>query len=412
MVGAGAAGCVVAARLSADPANSVVVLEAGPDHGPEPVIGDCGPYLDDPRRLRGDSAVIRRRGGDPERYLQGFGVGGSSLVNGAVVVRDASGEVTDAADHLLPIEAPRTIGGLGRAVLAASDAAAVVGLVGVGGRRVTAADAFLRPVLDRPNLVVVPGSAVVRILWNGRHAAGVVAADGVEHVADRVVCCAGAIQTPTLLLRSGVDTPGVGTGLQDHPAFAIAIEVVDAVIEPDAPAISVSIERPGRQILVIDRLSATDAHLGALMAALTRVTSTGSVTLPDPDGPPLVELRQLATADDTDGLVAVAMEALALLDHPALRDVVVAASIDDRGTPVASIVGDRDAIREWVVDHVTGYHHVAATCRPGLVTDTDGAVFGYEGLYVCDASGFPRVPESNPYLAVIRLAARRVECWS
>jgi choline dehydrogenase-like flavoprotein len=402
----------VAARLSADPANSVVVLEAGPDHGPEPVIGDRGPYLDDPRRLRGDSTVIRRPGGDPESYLQGFGVGGSSLVNGGIVVGDASGEVTDAADHLLPIEAPRTIGGLGRAVLAASDAAAVVGLVQAGGRRVTAADAFLRPVLDRPNLVVVPGTAAVRILWNGRRAGGVVAADGVEHVADRVVCCAGAIQTPTLLLRSGVDTPGVGTGLQDHPAFAIAVDLADAAIAADAPAIAVSIERPGRQILVIDRLSATDPHLGALMAARTRVTSTGAVTLPDPDGLPLVELRQLATADDVDGLVAVAIEALALLDHPALRDVVVGASIDAHGTPAASIVGDSDAARAWVVDHVSGYHHVAATCRPGLVTDAEGAVFGYEGLYVCDASGFPRVPESNPYVAVIRLAERRVKRWS
>ena len=408
VVGAGAAGCVVAARLSENPANDVVVLEAGHDHGAAPVATDLGPFFDDPARIRDDATVIRRPGDAPTLYRQGLGLGGSSLINGSIVVDAPGGDVRHG--HLLPLEEPWALGGIGAALLGAADDAAPLLLVRHDRARVTAADAYLRPVLDRPNLAVVPDSLVERLLRDGRHIVGAAANDGREFVADRVVCSAGAIHTPALLLRSGIDTPGIGEGLQDHPALAIALDLASGATDPAAPATTVSIERPGRQILAVNHLPGAPA-MGVLMAGLTSVTSTGRVTLPDPDGPPLVELHQLDTTHDLDGLTTVAMEALDLLDHPAMWSAVTEAYVDDAGTPAAAIAGDRDAVRAWLPDHPSGFHHVSASCRMGVVTDEHGAVRGYDGLYLCDASVFPGVPVTNPYLSVIRLAERLTAGW-
>lgn len=405
MIGAGAAGCVVAARLSEDPRNDVAVLEAGPDHGSNADPCDRGPFLADPDRIRTDAIVVRRPGGPPVTYPQGFGVGGSSLINGSVAVPGA-----DLEPSLLPLEPPWALGAIGEALLAASPVARSLLLVRRDRVRVTVADAYLRPALDRPNLTLVTGTPVVRLIVDDRRIVGVVAADGSEHTADRVAVCAGAIQTPALLLRSGLDTPGIGRGLQDHPGLAIALDLHPGSIDATAPAITVSAELPGGQILGMNHLP-DSASMGALLAGLNSVTSTGRVTLPDPEGPPLVELDQLTTDSDRDGLAAIALGALALLEHPAMRSAVRAAYVDDHGTPAGRIAGDPTAVRAWLPDHLAGYHHVAASCRMGVVTDELGRVVGYDGLSLCDASIFQRVPPANPYLSVIALAERLVAGW-
>ncbi len=407
VVGAGAAGCVVAARLSDDPANEVVLLEAGPDHGVRADPRDVGPFFGDPARVRTDAVVIRRPGAAPVPYEQGVGLGGSSLINGATVV--ATDEI-DATRIELPLELPWALGGLGRAVLDADPDAGRLLLTRRGGRRVTAADAYLRPCLDRMNLLVVTGAAVRRVRFEGRRVTGIETDDGVEYTADRVVICAGAIHTPALLLRSGVDTPGIGDGLHDQPAFAVSLELAPAAIDATAPTIAVAIERPGRRILAVNHVP-NDPGLGVLLGGLTEATSTGRVSLPDLAGPPRVELNQLATDHDLNALTAVAMETIALLERPSVRAVVVRAYIDDRGTPVETIAGAPGAIRAWLPEHLTGFHHVSSSCRLGLVTDDTGHVLGYEGVYVCDASLLPVARRPNPYLAVIALAERMVRRW-
>ena len=77
IIGGGTAGCVVASRLSENPADVVTLLEAGPDHGPEQLPGDVGLFLDDPGRWHAASNVVRRAGATPEQYWQGRGLGGS-----------------------------------------------------------------------------------------------------------------------------------------------------------------------------------------------------------------------------------------------------------------------------------------------------------------------------------------------
>lgn len=404
VVGGGSAGCVVAARLSEVSSNEVTVVEAGPDH-----VAGAGrpgePVLDRPERIAARTLVVRREGLAPQTYAQGRGLGGSSLVNGGVIIGDPSG----AADgHSLPVEPVTDPGPVATAVIAATPDASSVSVVRRDGQRVSAADAYLRPVLGRGNLTVICDTTVERIVFDRRRAVGVVTGSGDELGADRIVLCAGAIRTPTLLLRSGVDTPGIGAGLQDHVGVAISFDLRHPAGE--AVAIGASVERPGRQIVVMDRLPGRP-DMGAVLAGHLAVRSEGRVSLPDPDGPPLVELNQLSAPSDLDGLALVVREALALLRADALREVVGERYVDRQGTPASTLEGDDDALRAWLPANLGGYHHVAGSCRSGTVLDDRGAVRGYDGLYVADASALATGPPRNVYATVIRQAESLSRGW-
>jgi 5-(hydroxymethyl)furfural/furfural oxidase len=406
VIGGGTAGCVVAARLSEDPGNDVVLVEAGPDHGPEPVFDRGGAHLSDTTRLFPEYEVVRRPGDEPQPYPQGFGLGGTTLINGTLATPDP--EWFD-LPHLMPLEQADRMGTLGTAVLDADLRARPALLTRSGGQRVTAADAYLRPALRRSNLMVVTGSPVVQLGLDRWRVDRAITADGVEYRADRFVLCAGAIGTPALLLRSRLDTPGIGHGLQDHPACTISIEL-NAGTDVDAPVITVVLDRPGSQIVPLNHLPGAPVF-GALQAGLMSVTSQGRVSLPTPDAAPLVELGQLTTDHDVDGLVEVVAEAINLFQADSVKQVVRAAYIDDHGTPLDTIAGDLDGIRRWAIDNVSGFHHLTSSCREGIVTDPFGGVLGYSGLFICDASLFPRSPVRNPYLPVVQMAERLTRHW-
>lgn len=408
VVGGGVAGCVVAARIKQRTGDLVTLAEAGRDHPGGP--GD-GPLLDDPGRLWDDCLVVRRPGHAPEPYPQGFGLGGSALVNGAVATPDPA---DPGVEHLLPLTTPADLGVLGTAVLAASDRAAPVRLVGGAGTRVTPVDVYLRPLRGQvEHLYVRTGTRVRRLALDGRRVIGAVSTAGEELDAEHTVVCAGAIHTPALLLRSGIDTPGVGVGLQDHPATSIRLTLTPEAAGDGAPAITVAVDGPAHQITVVNHMSGHPA-IGALLPALMRVASRGRVTLPDPDGPPLVELEQLTAAEDRAGLVAACREAFELVDHPALRDILEAAHAGgDAATPVTSLAEmDDTALATWLEGHLGGYYHLAASCPMGIVTDELGHVHGYEGLSICDASLFPSLPPVGPYLPVVTMAERLTARWA
>lgn len=404
VIGGGSAGCVIAARLSDNADNDVTLLEAGPDHGPvdaapgEPVVARSS-------MVRPEVMVVRRSGAEPVPYVQGSGLGGSALVNGAVVVGDPT---VEARGHELPIEAADDLGPVATAVVAAIGPGARVGLVGRGGRRITVVDAYLRPAMGRGRVRVRCETVASRVVFDGRRAIGVETSSGEHLAADRIVVCAGAIATPALLLRSGVDTPGIGEGIQDHAGVAISFDLRDRT--QHGPAIGAVVGRRGRQIVTMDRLP-DRPDMGALIAGHLAVRSVGRVSLPDPDGPPVVELGQLADPADLDGLVRVTREALSLLDEPGLAAVVGDRYIDDHGTSPDDLFRDEAALRGWLPDHLGGFHHVAGSCRTGTVLAEDGAVHDADGLYVCDASALPGVPSRNPYLTVVRWAERFAAHW-
>lgn len=408
VVGGGAAGVVVAAGLSADESAEVVLLEAGADHGAGAVAGDRGPFFGDPDRVV-TYPVRRQPDRTAEPYALGTGLGGSSLINGSIVVPGGPG---GDGRHAIPLESPERIGPLGAALLAADARAERLLLTTGGGRRVTAADAYLRPVSDRPNLDVVTGASVHRVILDGRRAVGVATTDGRTFGGDRIVLTAGALGTPVLLLRSGVDAPGIGHHLQDHPAVAIVLALTQH--EPGADDerfhdITVATTTASHQIIALERTDPVGAY-GALIVGLTQTTSRGTVSIDD-DGEAVVSLDQLATADDRSRMVAAALDAIDLAERAAFDRVAIARLADDRGTPLGSLDRGPDAIGGWVRDRLTGFHHVAGTCRRGEVTDDDGWVRGHDHLAVADASLFVDLPSTNPYLATVLQADELVRRW-
>lgn len=265
IVGAGTAGCVVAARLSEDPSRTVLVLEAGPEtRGLDVRIPAGIRNLYQKGKLHWDyrSAPERFAGGRTLPYKMGRVVGGSSAINGMIWVRGNSRDFDDWESHgcigwgsaslnpvfrrieslkgaqfpgmgksgLIPITAGRPERQpLSRAFMIAAEQAGEKinhdynGPVQDGfcslqrniyrGERGDVYTGYLKPARKRPNLRILPKLAVKRILFEGRRAVGVEVLEEAGPrviLADReVILCAGAIGSPQLLELSGVGNGAV-----------------------------------------------------------------------------------------------------------------------------------------------------------------------------------------------------------
>ncbi|GAA1559244.1 GMC family oxidoreductase N-terminal domain-containing protein [Kribbella hippodromi] len=461
VVGAGSAGCVVAARLSAE--HEVELVEAGPDWAgtaTETRLASAN-WMDamaSPEAFDPALAATRLAGDAPRQYHRGRGVGGSSSVNAMLALPGLPRDYDRWAEHYGLDEwswerVEPTFVRLARDLIATPadeytpmdralvDAAGALGMAtgvdtltpddGGGtlwrnadaiGRRSSAA-VYLRPVLERGAVVLRTEAKVDRLLREGDAVVGVVLLDGTKVYADQVVLAAGAIETPAILLRSGCSRPGVGKGLQDHPAASLLLALRPSVreVRDGQPCINAvvrtSSSRAEGDIHVLPMQGAlsesTPAHHAVVMAAVMTVTSTGEVRLnrDDPTGPPVIAERMLTTERDRQVMREAVGVARRLLETAPFQEIVEAAFIDAAGTPVAAL-DDPDVYNAWLTSSIGDYFHAVGTARmgtaddPGAVVDQRGRVHGLANVRVIDCSVMPEVPAANTHLPVVMVAER------
>ena len=312
------------------------------------------------------------------------------------------------------------------------------------GRRLTTADAYLKPILDRHRLTLCTGARVHRVNVLRGRASGVSGTiDGEPFTATattEVIAAAGAIDSAALLLRSGIgpavelravgvdvvaDLPGVGRNLTDHwlvpVIFGAQRHITHACGLPPAQTqlfwrSDPALDRPDLQPLHFSVplyeswMSGPDNGF-TLLAGLVRPGSRGWLRITGPeDRPPLIDPNVLDDLADEQRLV----EAVRLC-----REIGAAPALRGWG-PTERYPGpevrDAHALRDYVRRTVLTYHHVSGTCRMGIgpdaVVDPELRVRGLAGLRVADASVLPRITTGNTNAPTILVAERAADLLS
>ena len=517
IVGGGSAGCAIAGRLSEDADRSVLLLEEGPR--------DWYPWIHLPgmmyktatgnllQRLEFEHPEGRGLVGTPT-MVQARVLGGGSSVNGMVYIRGipedydtwaAQGAVGWSYSDVLPyfiraesndtfaggvhgwdgpvgVSTPEYVDPLSKAWLQACQqfgmpfnadfnsgtqkGCGFYQMTARGGRRSSAAVAYLRPARHRPNLQVKTGHRVLRVLVEGGRAVGVEVARGGQVATIRatreVILCAGAIQTPRLMLLSGMGPPdhlksvgipvvhellGVGQNLSDHMDVYMIYELkgragydrykrwdrkmlagVEYALFGRGPVSSNIIEagafwwgnrddvRPDVQFAFLpgsgveEGVDAIPSGFGCtLNACQTRPRSRGTVALrsSDPAKPPRIAPNYLSEPYDLDCMAEAVKSGLEIMQQPAM-----ATHISRPLSPNRTLASKTD-YQQYVRERAQRALHPSGTCRIGAdslaVVDSTLRVHGVDGLRIADASVMPSVPSGNTNAPCIMIGERAAD---
>jgi choline dehydrogenase-like flavoprotein len=319
------------------------------------------------------------------------------------------------------------------------------------GLRCSAADAFLHPAEERPNLEVTSGVFAERIVFEGDRAVGVdLVRDGVRETvrAEReVILSAGSYQSPVLLMLSGIgpaeelqpfgievrqELP-VGRNLQDHCMvnvnFLTDRQGLHGIFTPENFAL---LESEGRGPLTSNYpeaggffrtrpdLPAPDVEFHFAAApffdeglspppdngycfgpVIVKPTSRGKVGLrtPLPGSKPTVVCNFLTTDEDRASVLGGVRIALEIAAQPALK----AIAREPLSVPESN---SDDDILDWVRRAAQTVYHPTSTCAMGSVVDSELRVHGVEGLRVVDASVMPTITRANTHAATLMIAEK------
>ena len=501
VVGGGSSGCVMASRLSEDPSRQVLLIESG--------AKDRSNWIHIPatffKVIEEGSAVHTYAGPASEKInnresvvLQGNVLGGGSSVNAMLYVRGQAEDYDEWASlgnngwsykDVLPVftdlennmEFADEYHGnsgelhvsetgfhhpLSRAFIRAAQQTGIrpnadfngAQQEGVGfyqtttynGKRWSSAQAFLRKAEERSNLVIRTNTRVARVTFDGKTATGVELEDGTQFNASKeVVICAGALETPRLLMLSGIGDqdhlsahginvvshlPGVGENYQDHlevnvqcyakepvsfykqdKGFRAAMHMMQYQMFKTGLLTSNVVEsggfidlkgegRPDLQFHVlpfmcgwVDR-EPIEEHGLSINPCFLRPKSRGSVKLQssDPKVPAMFNSGSLSNEDDLDLLVEGTKKAIEIFKAPALQEVMKGFAL-----PGVASLSDDEALRDFVRQNAKTVYHPAGTAKMGpqsdpfSVVDETLNVHGVKGLRVADASIMPTLVSGN-----------------
>ena len=479
IVGAGSSGAVAAARLSEDPARSVLLLEAGPDY---PTTADTPRDLLYAHRVSvedhdwGFTANATAEREVP--YPRGRVMGGSSSVNGTLAIRGAPEDFDewaalgnegwsweDCSDSFRKLEndkdafgdfhgtggplpivrwRPDQLTPLQRAFIdvcvdngfpytADFNAPGATGVSPMaqnrdGDTRISTAIAYLEPVRHRLNLTIRADFLVNRVLFEDGRVIGVEAECGgvLQTVEARnVILSAGAIQSPPILLRSGIggranldaisvplvhELVGVGRNLVDHPLVALSYTAKPGVSVMSDPPVQTMLrytadERNDMQIYMVNHLPGSEGSF-VLLAILQRPNSRGRLVVETADyrAQPRIDLNFFDDERDVLRLREGLRLSQRLAEHPS-----IARFAQGLAAPEASVLADDEALDAHI--RASGSHnfHPVGTAKMGPASDPDavvdawGRVHGVEGLRVVDASIMPTIVRANTNLTCIMI---------